>query len=376
MTNADPEAVLTASADGVVVEKSFEPDDFPVPAIAFVVRSDREETVSVRLVDGVPEDVAPENIGFHPKYGAEYWDVEGESIVFEREFAPGEEYTTVYGLRGGEADAAAKFMSDPSVESVTTVEPADGVVAPDGPREAANGNGTDRTNADETPILSGEADVLDIGDAVPGNGADAAGTPDSDSGDSAGDGHEPTDGDRSGRVLDSLAAELEAADPDDPALATLREELGIDLTRASVEARIEHLQSTVSDLEAYTDALESFLDENGDAQSVLEGLREDYEETADRLESVESTAEEAKTEAADVDERLETELGDLRESVSEDVDDRIDALETELNAVDAEIESLSAELEDVVEMRNRLADALAGLGGVPDDGSDAEAADA
>jgi hypothetical protein len=104
MSNADHDEVVTGSSDGVSVEKSFEPDDFPVPAIAFVVRSERDEPVSVRLVDSVPSHVPPEDIGFHPKYGAEFWGVEGETIVFEREFEPDEEYTTVYGLRGGDTD--------------------------------------------------------------------------------------------------------------------------------------------------------------------------------------------------------------------------------------------------------------------------------
>ena len=118
MTSADPEEVVTAAGDGITVEKSFEPDDFPVPAIAFVVSSDRNEAVSIRLADDIPDDVEPENIGFHPKYGAEFWDVEDDSIVFEREIEAGEEYTTVYGLRGGGADLAAKFMSAPRLESV------------------------------------------------------------------------------------------------------------------------------------------------------------------------------------------------------------------------------------------------------------------
>ena len=84
MTDADPEETVTVTSDDVTVEKSFEPDDFPVPAIAFTIRSERETPVSVRFVDTVPDDVAPENIGFHPKYGAEFWDVEDGRIVFQR----------------------------------------------------------------------------------------------------------------------------------------------------------------------------------------------------------------------------------------------------------------------------------------------------
>ena len=57
MSSADPEEVsVEIRREGVSVEKSFEPDDFPVPAIAFVIRSERDVPVDVALVDTRSQD--------------------------------------------------------------------------------------------------------------------------------------------------------------------------------------------------------------------------------------------------------------------------------------------------------------------------------
>ena len=382
MSDAKAEEIVTVTSDGITVEKSFEPDDFPVPAIAFTLRSDRDETVSIRLVDSVPEDVAPENVGFHPKYGAEFWDVDGDSIVFEREFAPGEEYTTVYGLRGSDANEAEKFMSEPTLESVEppleassseaketesdTEQAVD--LADDLEIETNTDADTDETvdtssehDVDPSPIELNEPDGDDSTHAdVDASGVldDPENEPESGAADDRDDEEETMDNDEptgSDSMLESLTREIEAADPDDPELAALRDALGMNLTRKSVEARIEHLQSTVADLDAYTDALAEFLDENGDAQTLLEDLRDDYEATTGRIDDIE-TETEANDEAIT---ELEAELESKLETRLADVEDEIGGLESQL-------ESIEDELSEVVEMRNRLASALGGLGAEPD----------
>ena len=88
MSTADE--VLTVRRDGVTVEKSFEPDEFPVPAIAFAITSDRDEPVTLRMYDVLPDDVQANNVGFHPEYGGEHWHAEDNTVVFSRRFEPGE----------------------------------------------------------------------------------------------------------------------------------------------------------------------------------------------------------------------------------------------------------------------------------------------
>lgn len=392
MTSADPEEVVTTTSDGITVEKSFEPDDFPVPAIAFVVSSDRAETVSIRLVDSVPDDVAPENIGFHPKYGAEFWDVEGDSIVFEREIEPDEEYTTVYGLRGSGADTAAKFMSDPqlaSVEPPLESEPEDtptseddltedSVEADEESVEAAPGDSPDLDSEEPTEIgvdepaepdddHAAEAVALELESDMPGDEqtveeiVDTETAEDDDTGaispatdDLLDDTRASSEG---SRLLEELAEEINAADPDDRELQTLRDALSLDPVRASVETRIEHLQSSVADLDAYSDALEAFLDENGDAQQLIEDVQAEYEETTDRLDTLESLVDDNAESAAEIEERFEA---------------KIDEVDSQINALEADIEALSTDLSEVTEMRTRLANALGGLGESPSADTDDE----
>lgn len=367
MPDADPSETVTTASDGVTVEKSFEPDDFPVPAIAFDLHSTRDTAASVRLVDTVPDDVGPEEIGFHPKYGAEFWDVDGDEIVFERELAPEESYTTVYGLRGGDAAVAATFLSEPRLETVSpavgTSGDASGTSIPttetDEPRLRDEFDETGGPSLDSDPVDGPESsnhDEFDPDQDVP---ADPAPSHDPTPGDDfdPSDGAGSTDGitasmAQGDRLLGALAEELEEADPDDPDLAALRAALGVEPS-ASVETRIEHLQSTVADLEAYTDALETFLDENGDARAVIADLREQHDKTVGRVDEVEATA--------------------------EDAVDGVEAVRADVEALEAEVASLSSELEAVLEMRDRLAKALGGAssgGSAPRGGGAAVGADA
>ena len=106
----------TVRQSGIEVGKSYEADRFPVPAISLTIRSEREDPVTVRLADRVSEDVSMDDVGFHPEYGSEFWSVDGHTLVFERELAPGEEIETVYGLRGPEADEPERFLGEPTME--------------------------------------------------------------------------------------------------------------------------------------------------------------------------------------------------------------------------------------------------------------------
>jgi archaellum component FlaC len=395
MSNAEPEERVTASSDGVTVEKSFEPDDFPVPAIAFVVRSEREETVAVRMVDSVPEHVTPEDIGFHPKYGAEFWGVDGDAIVFEREFEPGEEYTTVYGLRGGDSDDVEKYMTDPVLE---TVHPPleEGEDSEDVVRDVIEGeeepeDGTESADdAESSPETDTEAHD-DIESAIREADTDGA-SADTEAEESS----EPTEPESEpahddgtaaavagGSLAAALAAEIRDGEVDDDDLEELRDALGVEIdaggatdSGGAVDARIERLQSEVADLQAYTDALESFLDENGDAQTLIEEFRTELDEAVERvdgvddrvdstLQKVETRVEEATDEIEEtIEERVADHIEELRsdiEALEQQVEDGVD--DERLDAIESDISDIEDELSDVSEMRERLTAAF----GAPSD---------
>jgi DNA-directed RNA polymerase subunit RPC12/RpoP len=111
---------------GIRLEKSFEPDDFPVPVIAFVVDSTRGHPVSVRVAESIPDGIPTGDIGFHPRYGSDHWTIVDGEIVFEREFAAGEEYTTVYGLRATPTDDVGRFLTEPRLSVEPTADAGSG----------------------------------------------------------------------------------------------------------------------------------------------------------------------------------------------------------------------------------------------------------
>jgi len=457
MSDAASDEPILSTEDGVTVEKTYEPEDFPVPAIAFTITSERDEAISVRMADTVPEDIPTEDIGFHPKYGAEFWDVEGSTIVFTREFEPHEEYVTVYGLRGKDAAEVDRFLTEPELTSVDPIQGASGDVVRDviGHEESGAHAETDDVTVDVStsepePDHDDESDGdLDIDlpdpdaddDAGEDSDADDDVGEDSDADDDTGEDPDTTDADAATETdTDSgeagvgavepeatshaaaLAAEIRDGEVDDADLADLRDALGV-TADASTDARVDHLQSTVTDLEAYADALEEFLDEEGDAQSILSDVREDYESATERLDDLEGEVaridalerdvariddledevariddledevariddlerdvariDDLEEEVARIDD-LEGDLGALRDDVTAVEEDVAEATEDRLVAMEADIEALEEELAEVAEMRDRLANALGGLGGsaggedADDDSDDADADD-
>lgn len=381
MSEADPtEVSLVSTRDGVRVEKTFEPEDFPVPAIAFAITSERDEPVEVRITDGVPDPVDPQDIGFHPKYGAEFWSVADDQIVFERSFEPGEEYTTVYGLRS-ETDGVEQYLTEPTIDRVDppvadaedTVDLADpnggdegSETAPSGSRNGPTGaGGGDESGpaGPEGPSLPDDVGAGDEDEEEDGQGAGAA---------------TPTLAE--GELAETLAAELRDGEVDEETVETLREALDVE-GRRSVEARLDRVQSDVSDLRAYRDAMEEFIDENGDAQQLLERLEERTEELAENVATLRADADERGERLDELEEGLSS-LDEEIESLASDVDslegtvDDVEGDVDDLRAVEAQLEDVRDDIEALSEMRERLssvfgAGAGAGGGGGGPDGDDA-----
>ena len=134
-----------------------------------------------------------------------------------------------------------------------------------------------------------------------------------------------------GSVVAALAGELRAADPDDEEVAALREALPGEPTpdpelRDRVETTAERLDGLESELEELRTAVEESTAEAADAAETAAAVREDI----------------ADLEALDP------------------------ATEAEVVALSEDIERMEAELAEVVKLRDRLTNALVGLG-VEDD---------
>jgi len=397
---------VTVASDGVTVIKTFEADAFPVPAIAFRIDSDRTEAVTVRLVDEVPENVAVEDLGFHPEYGSEYWTIEDDEITFEREIESEEQYTTVYGIRATGTDNVEQFLTEPEIAEVDPpLEDEDGVVGGSGSdvvRDVISGN------ADSVPGLDDEEEEEDIGtlDLTDPNAEQGEADPDEvDLVDDSNDDEEEEEADEpeaeeadadtdeddaeeteddaeateaeaeteteeadaaesepdTGGSLDVesvasvLATEIEEGEVDDDDLEVLRAELEIEggggATGGAVEARIEKLQSDVSALDAYVDALEEFLEENGTGQDLIEGLQDDVASLEDQLGGLEDDIEDNSQQVASLEDSVGSIQSDLQ-SLKGDVKDVDDDIEDVQGAID----DLEDELDDIDEVDDRVDD--------------------
>lgn len=395
--------ILTVSRDGVTVEKSFEPDSFPVPAIAFEISSSRDGAATVRLVDVLPEEVDGTDVGFHPDYGDEFWSVEDGEIVFEREFDGGESFTTVYAVREGDLDTIERFLVEPELEAV---DPGEEVVGDSsqvvrdvlsGSTESVPGLGDEESDEEEDdeeveplnlqdPTGSGSpAGGVAIGDpTTDGENEDSEESEDADD-DGVVSGPEIAAPDEGESVAESLAAEIRAGEADEETLDVLRDALGTGEgggggTSSAVDARIQRLQTDVSDLRAYTDALEEFIEENGRGRELLEEVRTEVDRLDERLtaaeehrervessvSSVESSVEEVEESVDDVRgsvDVLEGSLADVRESVS-GVEDTVQSVEGRVGSLKGTVDGLAGDLseleeeaataEDVTELEQRI----------------------
>ena len=367
MSDADtPERTVTEA--GIAVTKSYETDEFPVPTVDFRVRSERDDGVTVRLVDAIPDGVPSGDLGFHPDYGGDNWAIEGDSAVFERSIAPGEEYRTVYGIRTDDHDPD-RFMTDPEL----TVD------APEGSATEPADTGTESTDDEPTApgrdssqaardVITGDREVagLDGDDTVedvtisgddpattdgPANAAaDDAGATGGANTDRAGAGR----GVPEGGVGAALAAELRDGDLAESDRQLLAAELDTD--DASGEVRFSHLQSRISDLEAYTDALEEFIDENGPARRLIEDLTDDIERIEDELAALDERTE-ANERAI---ERLDDDVAANADDI-EALDKGLADAEAEIDETQASIAELRSDIDDIDEWRGRISSVLGGV---------------
>jgi predicted nuclease with TOPRIM domain len=188
-----------------------------------------------------------------------------------------------------------------------------------------------------------------------------------------------------GQVAAALAEAIRNDEVADEDLETIQGALGG--VPQSTEVEIDHLQSRVSELEAYTDALEAFIDENGPAQEVLSEFEGDIADLENELADVHAdvaSVEEAVADADDDREDLQAQVDDVESKFGavDDLEESLDRLRGDVDALDerladteedvlaledveADIEELSEDIDDVEatveeidEWRNQLSDVL------------------
>lgn len=154
-------------------------------------------------------------------------------------------------------------------------------------------------------------------------------------------------------IVSALATELESGDVDETDRNRLREALSVSTEPdeapripGHVEARIEHLQKEVSNLAAYTDAMETFLDAYTSGESALDDIENDLGALNERIEKLESNFEEFNENIEDLSGELNTVTDDVAH-----VGDRLDMLEDELPTLTDRLESVEEATEDVTDLQ-------------------------
>jgi len=360
MSDSQAYEAITVASDGVTVTKRFEADEFPVPAIAFNVVSQRSETVSLRLVDSVPDDVAVEDLGFHPEYGSEFWDINDEKITFEKDIDPDSDYTTVYGIRATGTDDVEKFLTEPQIESVDPPLEEDEEDLVGGDNNAVKD--VIAGDSDSVPGLEDDDDedieTLNLKDP---NNPNSEAQPEPEDGETAPEGPEEDSADADGEMADAPTGNVVAAMANEIRQNNVSAQ-DVKLLKRALDAvsqdtdpeggvntaRINRIQNDIADLRAYTDALEEFLAENGTGDELIEGFEERLDGFENELASFEDEIATAKSTAESATAELD-ELGGEVDSLEDGLDDvqgSVDAVEGELDNLEAEIQDVREELGD------------------------------
>lgn len=337
--NDGTEPTRTIRSDGIIVRKTVEDDG----SVRLEVDSDRDSPATVRVTDPALESRPDEEVQFDTEYGTE-WAIDDGS-TFERAFDPDEQRRIRYRIPDADPDS---IDAEPEL-SVTEASVLDDITdrgRSDTLREFVGG---DRDSLDP---VSDSTDPVSGGDpAEPTAEADPDAQPVADT-DTASD---TASGDDlavpSGGVARVLLEELRNDRIDDETAAALRSELGVEASE-SQEVRLRYLQNEVSDLAAYTDTIESFIDRHGTFDSVVDDVRSDLSALEDRTGRIESTVEE-RSEAIDriddiddelekirsVQSDLESDLGEIRE-MQADFESRFDSLDETVADINDSLDGL------------------------------------
>lgn len=326
---------ITKLRDGVQLRKRFEDEEFHLPSVVYEFESERADVVAVRVEERLPDSIGPEHIGFHNDIGRDNWELTENSIVCEATIEPGGECEAVYALRPEREYDPDQLTREPgtftvsqSPSAVVSADQSEAFTRSAGPDDDAAGSDVDREVAtwddDGTDGGTTEGDTADGetagGDATDGHGVNGA---------TAG----TTQSDGPASLVDELVAELRDGTASEESRQYLEQAFGSgSLPPGSVDARITQLQADVSDLEAYRNAMEEFLDAYGSPEQVTDTLESRLDAFEAELHDVGSTAADAEAELSSLHDRLRT------------VEDELDSMSEELSAVGTDVEELSAEL--------------------------------
>jgi uncharacterized coiled-coil DUF342 family protein len=375
MSDSQAYEEVSVISDGVTVVKRFEEDEFPVPAIAFEFTSKRDEEVSVRLSDTVPEGIEVEDLGFHPEYGSEYWTIDDDTITFERDFDANSSYTTVYGIRATGSDNVEQFLTEPSLEEVDPPLPEeekeDEDIIPESDddvvKDAISGDGEipgledeDGGDGDEDE----DVETLNLKDPnepqETSQGSDSGGETTADTGDSEAASVE------GGSIVAAMANEIRRKNVSAEDVKLLRRAFEIaGQDGGTTAAKLQQIQTDIADLRAYTNSLEEFLDENGTAEEMIGGFEDQLDNFSSQLDALQSEIESNSAELDSVSDEMDS-VSEEVSSVSEEMDsvsDEVEDVHNKVDTVSGRVDSVTSDVDSVSEEVDSVSDEVSSVSG-------------
>lgn len=346
----------TTTIDGVTIEKTVRRKDQETLRVEFAISTTLEHPIDLVVVEPIPAGITLDEIGFHSDYWNN-WFVEENHLEHRIDLDPGTDHFTLYGVQADADTDPGRFLTEPTVD-VTHKE------------------GTATSTGQDTNVAATQRTTESRAEPVPQPAAPEAASdrasPHEESTTRTVEPSEPTES----SILAELAADIEAADPDDESLGLLRDALDRPETESptSIQVRLERVEGEVNELAAYTDALEEFLDEHGDGHSLLQSLEAEHDRFEARLETIDgrlaivdehaTTLESLRTDLDAVESRLATleschknteertrtneqALEGVSRSVS-DLQDHIERVETTVTAQTGDLHDNLEELEETV----------------------------
>lgn len=342
---ADEFSPISIDGQGIDVTKILDDKTFNQElAIRLTIESQYTNPVEIRILDQFPDDFDADNIGFHPDYHRDNWEIhDGQYVVFSTTIDPEETIDTLY-IAGNYTDFELDaFLTDPQVieadEQLQNASETTDITSDAEPDQDTTEQTDDTdTNTDETASESSETietdesppkppapsppdvttqesqDSEDLSSPLEANtdtNADQTQTKLTETSDQT---SEDSDSDP---VATTLAAELNNDAVDDETIETLATIIGEHVEAdGAPEARLQHLESRVSELEAYSATLETFLNDadTTDLGAQLTEFHESLIELEQRIETIEDTSEDQS--ATDIQEQLADIQADIDELLS------------------------------------------------------------
>lgn len=364
----EPIEMLTVSAENIAVQEELTQKNGGW-AISFTLTSKCDQSVAVRISVPMPDEPAQQDVGFHPKHEPEAWRIRDGILTFEDRVPPEEPLVIMLGIVLVDDEDVSLSLSEPTIELSQPVESEEEVdfMSKEAPIFRSNSIGSTEQGSDSIADRLGAEPQESVDEPdqavesrepaadVDAEGYEGVGTADSveDVGpsetdaDPAQSSDSVTTADSTGDLLTELVEQLESAEPDAEPIAALRRLLVPDRQKA-MDVRLQHVQSRMDELAAYTGALEGLINKHGTASEFMAEMEEALDRVTSDIEAVRESVDDADADRHALHGQLE------------DVESAVEGLRARTEHINEDLDSIRATIESQEETVRSLRESVAG----------------